>query len=78
MKLLNNVPTKLATVGDHLVTVRLNGGTAKLQYSVASDIAMSDLSTYATDTDEIKTLCACSLNAVLTGDATIHINLATR
>ena len=77
---LTNLPQSLTSKGDHLVTVRLNGGTAKIQYSVGADVAMADLpdSTYTVDTDEIKTLCACKIQGVLTGGATIDINIATR
>lgn len=62
---------------DHLVTVRVNGGTAQLQYRVGG-LDMADLpdSSYTVDTDEIKTLCQCRLRAILTGGATVHINEA--
>tara|TARA_R110000751_G_scaffold73408_1_gene148423 strand:+ start:7779 stop:8021 length:243 start_codon:yes stop_codon:yes gene_type:complete len=79
MRLINGEGLLLGSKGDHLVTVRLNGGTAKIQYTVENDIAYADLpdSTYAADADEIKTLCDCRLKAVLTGDATIDINVAS-
>jgi hypothetical protein len=75
-ELLNETPVKI-NKADHLVTVRANGGTAQLQYSVGG-LAMADLpgSTYAADADEIKRLCHCDLQVVLTGNAVVHINEA--
>jgi len=80
MQLLNGIETPLTTKGDHVVTVRLNGGTAKIQYKVREGMAMADLpdSSYSlTDIDEVKTLPACTLMAVIVGDATVDINQAS-
>ena len=79
MQLSNGVPTPLTTKGDHVVTVRLNGGTAKIQCQVREGLVFADLpdSTYAADADEVKTLPFCKLKAVLTGAATIDINQAS-
>jgi hypothetical protein len=79
MQLLNGEPAPLTTKGAHVVTVRLNGGTAKIQYQVREGMDFADLpdSTYTTDADEVKTLPFCKLKAVLTGGATIDINQAS-
>ena len=76
MELLHNQPEGINRA-DHLVTVRANGGTVQLQYSVGG-LDMADLpdSTYSADADEIKKLCQCKMQAVITGNAKVFINEA--
>jgi hypothetical protein len=77
MAVLNGTPADVGR-GTHTVTVRVNGGTAQLQYSV-DGLAMADLpeSTYTADADENKSIPACKMQAVLTGGATVNINLVS-
>ena len=75
-QLLDTTPLDIRK-GDHVLTFRANGGTGQLQYSI-DGLAMADVpdSTYSADTDEVKTLCYCKVQAVLTGSATMHITEA--
>ncbi len=73
MQLLHNVENRIG-MGFYNIKITPNGGTADIQYSV-SDEGMLTIPDSLNNGPFDVNLPACGIRAVITGGATVHINL---